>query len=147
MKVRDIMTPDPEVLTPEHRVSDAAKVMAYLEVGIVPVVQDSTDRRLRGVITDRDIAVRHVAERHQADCAVSAHMSEATVTAGPDEDIHDVLRRMRSARVRRVPVVEGAGRVVGIVAQADLAVKLGPSEPEELEKTVERISEPAAPDR
>lgn len=147
MKVREIMTPNPEVVMPDHLVSDAAKIMAYLDVGIVPVVDDEDRRRLRGVITDRDIAVRHVAERHQEDCPVSAHMSEAKVTAGPDEDVHDVLRRMRETRVRRVPVVEGARQIIGIVAQADLAVKLGPLEPEEVEQTVERISQPAAPDR
>lgn len=147
MKVREIMTPDPEVVTPDHLVSDAAKLMAYLDVGIVPVVDDEGSRLLKGVITDRDIAVRHVAERHEEDCPVSDHMSEATVTVGPEDDVHDVLRQMREARVRRVPVVDGPGKIVGIVAQADLAVKLGPSEPEVVEETIERISEPAAPDR
>lgn len=147
MRAREIMTADPEVVTPEQPVSDAAKMMAYLDVGILPIVEDGGGGRLLGVITDRDIAIRHVGERHAEDCPVSAHMSEATVTAAPGDDIHEVLRGMKEAQVRRVPVVEAGERLVGIISQADIAVKLGPSEPEEVEETVERISEPAAPDR
>lgn len=121
--------------------------MGYLDVGIVPIVDDERTRRLQGVITDRDIAVRHVGERHDGDCPVSDHMSPASVTAALDDDAHEVLRRMKEARVRRVPVVDDDTRLLGIIAQADIAVKLGPSEPQEVEETVKQISEPAAPDR
>ncbi|MBI2186078.1 MAG: CBS domain-containing protein [Acidobacteria bacterium] len=62
MKVRDIMTPDPEVVTPEEPISRAARIMRDYDVGIVPVVGDSESRNLVGVITDRDIACRHVAD-------------------------------------------------------------------------------------
>lgn len=147
MKAREIMTRDPQVVTADDPVSRAAEIMRDIDVGIVPVVDDRSSMRLRGVITDRDIAVRHVAERHQQDCRVGDHMTGGRLdTVDPDADAHEVTERMRRDQVRRIPVVEG-DRLVGIIAQADVAVGLGPREPQEVEQTLEQISKPASPER
>lgn len=147
MQARDIMTANPGVVTPEDTVSKAAQLMRDLNVGIIPVVDDPNGMRLRGVITDRDIAVSHVAEGHGDDCRVSAHMSEDLTKAGPDDDVDDVMARMQRAQVRRIPVVEDGDRLVGIIAQADVAIDVGPGDPNAVSETVERISEPAEPRR
>lgn len=147
MQAREIMTPDPRTLTPGDTVSEAGRIMRELDVGIVPVVKDGDGGQLDGVITDRDIAVRHVAERHTDDCRISDHMSRGVATVSPDEDVDRVMERMRSEQVRRIPVVEDGGRLVGIIAQADLAVETGPEKTEAVEETVEEISEPAEPKR
>lgn len=147
MQAREIMTKDPQTLTPEATVTDAARIMRELDVGIVPVVRNGSDRQLEGVITDRDIAVRHVAEHHGNDCRVGDHMSSDIATARPDDDVDRVMERMRDAKVRRMPVVEEGGKLVGIIAQADLSVKTGPGKTEAVERMVEEISEPARPQR
>lgn len=143
MKARDIMTPNPAVVTPDAPISRAAEIMRDLDVGIVPVVDDVSSMRLEGVLTDRDIAVRCVALRHDPNCRVADHMSARNIdTARPDADIGDVIAKMEKDRVRRIPIVDEHKRLVGIIAQADLAVKLGPKEPREVEHLLERVSEP-----
>lgn len=146
MRARDAMTPDPRFVTLDGTVSEAASIMRDVDVGLIPVVENAESRRLEGVITDRDIAVRHVAERHGDDCRVEAHMSKDLTTVSPDDDTDDVMHHMRRHRVRRIPVVEDGSRLVGIVAQADLVVKLGSDGTAEVEETIEAISESAEPD-
>ncbi len=148
MKARELMTENPECLTEEDTVQKAAQRMRELDVGLMPVVDDASSRRLRGVITDRDIATRHVAEGHDTgECRVGNEMTKGnlyTVTA--DDDTKTVMERMKAGQVRRVPVMED-DRIIGIIAQADLAVEMPDSAAEEVERTVEKISEPAKPDR
>ncbi len=141
MKARDVMTPNPDVVTPDEPVTRAAEVMRDRNVGIVPVVEDRSSMKLCGVITDRDIAVRHVAQGHPNSCRVKDEVSkERLSTVRPDTDVKDVMDVMKREQVRRVPVVEGDNRLVGIIAQADIAER-GPSEME-VGKVVEKISEP-----
>lgn len=147
MKIRELMTRDPDVLTPEATVGEAARLMRKLDVGIIPVVDDPATNRLQGVITDRDITIRHVAEDHAEDCPVSDHMTVEVRTVPSEESHHGVMRAMRSAKVRRVPVVDEEGRLVGIVSQADLAVDTGPQERDEVKETLEAVSQPARPER
>jgi CBS domain-containing protein len=147
MRARDIMTPDPQTLTASDSLRRAAELMRELDVGIIPVVDNAESRRIRGVITDRDIAVRHVAEGHNDGCTVGDHMTTSATKVAPDDDVDEVMRRMQRDQIRRVPVVEDGDRLVGIIAQADLAVKVGNRKAEEVEATVEKISEPARPDR
>ena len=143
MKARELMTPDPRVLTGDTPVSDAARLMRDLNVGMIPVVDDLAHMHPRGVITDRDIVVRHVAERHAHDCRVDEHMSTGHLdTVAPDADVSELMALMEGQQVRRILVVEG-GRLVGIVAQADLALKEGRIEPLRVEKVLERVSAPA----
>lgn len=145
MLAREIMTENVESVTPQDDLARAARIMRDRDVGIVPVVEANDGHRLIGVITDRDIAVRHVAEGHGPDCRVEEAMSRKDLAvARPDDDVDNVMRQMRDRQVRRIPVVEN-GRLIGIIAQADLAVDY--SQDSEVGRTVERISEPAQPHR
>ena len=148
MKARELMTENPQCVTESDTVQRAAQVMRELNVGLVPVVDDANSRTLRGVITDRDITMRHVAEGHDTGrCKVGEEMTRDDLhTVTPDDSEDTVMSRMKAGRVRRVPVVEN-NRVVGIIAQADLAVETPESEADEVERTVEQISEPAQPER
>ena len=148
MKARELMTQNPECVTEQDTVQRAARLMRELNVGLLPVVDDAGSRRLRGVITDRDIAVRHVAEGHDPEkYRVGDEMTrDRLYTATPDDELDTVMSRMKDGQVRRVPVVEDE-RVVGIIAQADLSVETPDTEAEEVERTLEKISEPARPER
>ncbi len=139
MKARELMTKDPVVVTPEEPVTRAAQIMRDENVGAVPVVDDRGSMRLRGVITDRDIAVRHVAEAHSSNCRVSDELTAGPLkTVTPETDADEVMELMKREQVRRVPVVQGE-RLVGIIAQADIAHGENPNA---VGKVVERISEP-----
>jgi CBS domain-containing protein len=117
-QIRDVMTANPTTCEPNATVVDAAKVMALEDVGSVPIVEGS---RLVGLVTDRDIIVRTVAEgRDVSTTTVKDVASKDLVTVAPDEDLDRALQLMAQHQVRRIPVVEG-DRVVGIVAQADVA--------------------------
>jgi CBS domain-containing protein len=149
-RAADIMTENPEAVTPDVTLSDAAQKMRDLDVGIIPVVDTLDNRRLRGVITDRDIAIRGVAEGRDGTAVVSDCMTDEVETVNKNDSIQDVMRIMRNEQVRRVPVTDREGRLVGIVAQADLAVDYaGADRDREMEvgETLERISEPAHPNR
>ena len=138
MKVQDVMTPNPRSVSATTSVREAAQIMKTENVGFVPVVDES--RRLLGVITDRDIAIRLVADGRDANSAVRDVMSGGKIaTLKPDEDIDRAMQTMASEKVRRVPVVDERGSVVGVVAQADIVRK---ANDRKAEQTVERISEP-----
>lgn len=144
MQARDIMTAEPVFVTPDEPIARAAALMREHDVGIVPVVHDHADRRLEGVITDRDITIRCVAERHDGACRVRDHMTvDRLDTVRPDADLSDVLARMERDQVRRIPVVDERQRLLGIVAQADVATRYGAAHPREVEALLERISAPA----
>ena len=140
MKAREIMTSKLECVTPQDSVSEAARIMRDRDVGIVPVVDDRSTNRLAGVITDRDITVRCIAEGRDGSCTVSEVMSSDIITARPDDDVNRIMERMGADQVRRVPVVDDDNRIVGIIAQADIALE-GPSD-RKVGEVVERISEP-----
>lgn len=141
MKARDIMTQNPDFVTPDERLTRAAQIMRDRDVGSVPVLDSGDSKRLEGVITDRDIAIRHVADEHGNDCVVEHHMSaDALRTVAPDDDVDKVLETMKQSQVRRVPVVESGNRLVGIIAQADVA-REGIHE-QEVSRVVEQVSEP-----
>ncbi|HEX6534597.1 MAG TPA: CBS domain-containing protein [Gemmatimonadaceae bacterium] len=143
MRASDIMTPNPRAVTPGDTTRTAAGVMRDLDVGAVPVVADLASMRLEGVLTDRDIAVRCVAAGHHDRCRVEEHMTSGPLaTVHPDDDVADVLALMERERVRRVPVVTDGTRLTGIIAQADIAMRLGPNEPRVVEQLLERVSEP-----
>ena len=119
-QVNAIMTPAPIAIRPGQRVTDAARTMRGHGIGTVLVVEDSA---LVGIITDRDIVVRTIAEgRDPAAMAADEICSRDLVTVRPDEDAEAVVARMRERGVRRVPVVS-EGSPVGIVSIGDLAVE------------------------
>ena len=122
MKAHEIMTSKPEVVTPQDPISRAAQIMRDKDVGLVPVVRDISSMMLEGVITDRDVAVRHVADCHTSDCSVASHMSREHISAvDQSDDVQTVMATMERAEVRRVPVTDKNGKLVGIIAQADIA--------------------------
>jgi CBS domain-containing protein len=144
MLARDAMTANPVVVTPEESIGRAAEIMRDFDVGVVPVVADRLSLRLVGMLTDRDAAVRCLAAHHTGACRVRDHMTTGTlVTADPGDSLEVLVARMERAQVRRVPVVQPDGRLLGIVAQADIAMRLGPESPAAIEELLERISEPA----
>jgi CBS domain-containing protein len=138
------MTRNPATVTPETPVSDAARIMKEEDVGIVPVVERvggaETRGRLVGVITDRDIAIRHVAEGRSGDAPVRDVMSGGVKTCGPNDSVDAVMELMGREQVRRVPIVDERGSLVGVVSQADLARKA--DDPLRVERAVEEISQP-----
>ncbi|MBX6330338.1 MAG: CBS domain-containing protein [Gemmatimonadaceae bacterium] len=143
MKAKEIMTPDPVTVTPSDTIARAAELMQSYGIGMVPVIDGAAKQRVEGVITDRDITVRCVAEHHGTDCHVADHMTSAKLaTVRPDDDISAVMDKMEREQVRRVLVVDERGMLAGVIAQADLATKLGPKEPARVEHVLERISAP-----
>jgi CBS domain-containing protein len=117
--VRDAMTENPRTLTPDSTIVEAARAMRDEDAGIMPVVDND---RLAGVITDRDIAVRVVAEgRDPNSTSARDAMSDRVVTVDPAQDLDEAMRLMGEHQVRRLPVCEEDGRLVGMLAQADVA--------------------------
>lgn len=142
MKAQEIMTKDPSCVTPNATVREAARVMKEENVGIVPVVQSDSDRKLIGVVTDRDIAIRCIAEGRDGTCRVSDVMSADDLqTCNQTDEVDEVMNAMRKEQVRRIPIVDERGTLVGIVAQADVARK-GHDEGR-LSDTVQGISRPS----
>ena len=139
----DVMTMDPTCCLASDPVARAAEIMKTEDVGSVPVVADETTKHLVGILTDRDIVLQIVAEGKDAmTVAVEEAMTRNPVTCKPEEDIQNAFDRMSQHQVRRIPVVDGRDRVVGIIAQADLATRLDRAE--KFEKAVENISQPTA---
>jgi CBS domain-containing protein len=119
-QIRDVMTSNPTTCEPRASVVDAAKVMAQEDVGSIPTVEGD---RLVGVVTDRDIVIRVVAEgREPQSVTVGDVASRDLVTVSPDDDLDRALELMAENQVRRLPVVEG-DKLVGIVAQRDVALQ------------------------
>jgi len=137
---RDIMTDSPAVCTPESRAEDAARMMQDNDCGSLPVVESRDSMKLVGMVTDRDLTLRVLGRGMDANTPVREAMTKNVSSVKLDDDLNDVERVMTGQQVRRVPVVDGQGRVVGIVAQADLARELGSSK--EVGRVVEKISQP-----
>jgi CBS domain-containing protein len=117
--IREVMTADPRTVEAGATVADAAREMRDGDVGAVVVVENGT---VAGIVTDRDIAVRVVAEgRDPEQVKVTEVASRDVVTLDPQQDLDEALRLMARHQVRRLPVVEEDGRLVGVVAQADVA--------------------------
>ena len=118
MKIRDVMTRSVETVRPDQSAQEAASFMLRAEAGSIPVCEED---RVIGMITDRDIAVRGVAEGRGPDCSVRDLMSEQVICAREDDSIEDVAQQMSQAQVRRLPVVDDQERLVGIVSLGDLS--------------------------
>jgi CBS domain-containing protein len=141
MQVRDVMTKDPSCVTAAATIREAAQVMQRENVGIIPVIEENQSKRLLGVVTDRDIAIRAVAEGRDAATRVSEVMSTNRIkTCTPNDSVDDAMTAMASEQVRRIPIVDERGTLVGIVAQADIVRKT--RDGSGAERTVREISEP-----
>ena len=139
--VRDAMTPNVRSAAPTDSLADAAQTMKQEDVGSLPVVEDD---RLIGILTDRDIVLRAVAERVDPQSInVGEVASRDLVTVEPEQDLDEALALMARDRVRRLPVVED-GRLVGMLAQADVAIV---AEEKKAGEMVEEISQPSSTER
>lgn len=134
--IKDVMSSDPCTIDADKPVAYAAKMMRDEDVGLAPIVEGD---KLIGMLTDRDIAIRVVAEGRDPDqVTVREVASKQVVTIDPQQDLDEALRIMAKHQVRRLPVVEEDGRLVGVVAQADVARKGDDSETGQL---VQEISQ------
>jgi CBS domain-containing protein len=141
MKVKEIMTRSPSVCTPETPLQDVATTMVGSDCGAVPVVRSQGTGDLVGIITDRDIVVRAVAEsRNPLTLTASSCMTSPAITIREEDSLDDCMELMESKKIRRVPVVDASGALTGIVAQADVARNASRQEAGEL---VRDVSAPA----
>jgi CBS domain-containing protein len=142
MNCRDVMTPYPACSLPDDSVAEAARLMKLEDVGVIPVVNDHDDRRLVGMLTDRDLATRVVAEaRNPATTRVGDVMTTDVVVCRATDLYQEALQAMAVNQVRRIPVVDDEHRLLGIIAQADVATRI--AQPSTTGTLVEAISEPA----
>ena len=136
MKVSKIMSRDVTLLNPQQTICVAASLMAEIDAGALPVGEND---RLVGMITDRDIVIRAVAQGRSADTKVADVMSKEVLYCFDTDNIDDVARNMGKARVRRLPVVNRDKRLVGIVSLGDLARN---DDATNIGQTVTRVSTP-----
>ena len=136
---RDVMTPDPACCTPNTTLDEVAKLMAHNDCGEIPVL-DTADQPI-GVITDRDIVCRVVAEgKNPSAYTVEHYMTQPVVTVRADASLDEVVSTMEKHQIRRVPVVDDRGCCAGIIAQADIAWTGGERDVAELVREVSRDS-------
>jgi CBS domain-containing protein len=121
MNIRDVMTPNPQSVTPDESIQHAARIMRDADTGVVPVVENG---RAIGLVTDRDIVIRAVADGGAMNRPIREICTGALVSATPDMSTREAAQLMSDHQVRRLPVVEN-DRLVGIVSIGDLAVKEG----------------------
>lgn len=122
-RVSELMTPHPTVVEVTDTLRAVAQTMATQDVGALVVAEEGA---VVGIVTDRDLVVRGLAEGIGLDAPVGQLATGEPYTVGPDDDVADVVRIMREKAVRRVPVVEG-GDAVGVLSIGDLAVELDPT--------------------
>ena len=142
MKAQDIMAKNPRCVTPRTTVQEAARLMKSEDVGALPVIGDESTGRLVGMITDRDITIRVVAEGRSLDATrVEDVMSKSSLAVAKTSDsVEDVMKVMGREQVRRIPIVDEHQKVVGVVSQADVVRKADSDS--HVERTIEKISEP-----
>ena len=141
MQVRDVMTPNPRTVHPGNTLQQAAQAMDELNVGVLPVTEGE---RLVGVLTDRDIVVRSASAGQDPKTArVAEAMTIETFSVKQDAPVLEAIRLMEEHQLRRLPILDEGGRLVGIVSLGDLAAAGTP----EAGEALETISTPAEPDR
>lgn len=140
MKVHEVMTPDPVCCIPEDSAQKVATILRDQDIGSLPVVLDQSSRKLVGVVTDRDLCCKVVAQGlDPAATRIDRIFSPQPVTCRDGENIAGCEELMQEHQIRRIPVIDGEGRCIGIVSQADLALH---EKPEKVSKIVAEISKP-----
>jgi CBS domain-containing protein len=139
MKVREIMTPEPFCCIGFESVQNVARVMKEWDVGALPVVADPRSLRVRGIVTDRDLCTALARGADPAKTPVEQVMTSDPATCQMEDDVESCAEIMRERQVRRVPVVDEHGHCIGIVAQADLALR---GKLRDVVETVVEISKP-----
>jgi CBS domain-containing protein len=143
MKIRELMSSNPVCCLPTDSAQRVARMMCDHNVGSIPVVMDQEKRQLAGVITDRDLCCSVVADgRDPKTTTIEKFMTLNPVTCREGENVENCERLMQEHQIRRIPIVDSNDHVIGIVAQADLALK---DKPERVSKTVAEISKAESP--
>jgi CBS domain-containing protein len=140
MKVKEVMTPNPTCCVPGDTAQLVAGIMCEHNVGAVPVVVDQQSRKLTGIITDRDLCCSIIAQGlDPKNTPIQQYMQQNPVACRDGDNLDGCERAMQKHQIRRIPVVDADGRCIGIVSQADVALK---EKPEKVSKTVAAISKP-----
>jgi CBS domain-containing protein len=140
MNCNEVMTKDPVCCLPNDSVAKAAELMKSENVGSIPVIENEQSQKLVGIVTDRDLALKIVAEALDAKATkVETVMTHDVVTCFAGDDLQKALDAMAEHQLRRIPVVDDNDRIVGIIAQADVATRV--DEPERTAEMVKEISQ------
>lgn len=136
-KCNEVMTNNPVCCLPNDSVAKAAGLMKSQDIGSIPVIENEQTQKLVGIVTDRDLALKVVAEgRDPKTTKVEAVMTHNVVTCRADDDLQKALDAMAEHQLRRIPVVNNDNKIVGIIAQADVATRV-----DQPEKTAEMVKE------
>lgn len=141
-KCRDIMTKDPFCCVSTDTTAQAARLMKRHDIGVLPVVEDRIRKKVLGVVTDRDLALKVVARGLEpAVIAVKSVMSKPVISCSPDDEYEKAIELMEEHRIRRILVTDHSERAVGVIAESDIALRL-----HDLTKTGELVSAVTQPD-
>ncbi|HEY2866319.1 MAG TPA: CBS domain-containing protein [Pyrinomonadaceae bacterium] len=141
MKVNDVMTENPSCCNPDTGLHDVAKLMVESDCGCIPVVDGEKSKMPIGMITDRDITCRVVAQgKNPLDLTARDAMTSTVLSVNPETSLQDCLNLMEESQVRRVAVVDNDGRICGIVAQADVAMNAASEKTAEVVQQVSRAT-------
>ena len=136
-KCNEVMTKNPVCCLPNDSVAKAAELMKSGNIGSIPVIEDEQTQKLVGIVTDRDPALKIVAEGRDAkSTSVEAVMTRKVVTCLASDDLQKALDAMAEHQLRRIPVVDNDNKILGIIAQADVATRV-----DQPEKTAEMVKE------
>jgi CBS domain-containing protein len=139
-KCNEVMTKNPVCCLPNDFVAKAAKLMKSGNIGSIPVIENEQTKKLVGIVTDRDLALKIVAEGLDAKSTkVEAVMTHKVVTCRAEDDLQKALDSMSENQLRRIPVVDNDNKVLGIIAQADVATRV--NQPEKTAAVVKGISQ------
>ena len=139
-KCNEVMTKDPVCCLPNDSVAKAAELMESENIGSIPVIENEQTQRLVGIVTDRDLALKIVAEGRDAKSTkVEAVMTHTVMTCRADDDLQKALDAMAKHQLRRIPVVDNDNKILGIIAQADVATRA--DQPEKTAEMVKEISQ------
>jgi CBS domain-containing protein len=141
-KCSEVMTRDPACCLPTDSVAKAAQWMRDEKVGSIPVIENEKTKKLVGIVTDRDLALEVIANGREIKATkVADVMTQNLITFNADDDVQNAVDAMAENQLRRIPVVDADGNIVGIISQADVATRI--DKPQETAKMVKEISQPA----
>ena len=129
MKCQDVMTDNPVCCLPDDTAGQAARLMRREHVGSIPVISDDRSRSLIGIISDRDLATKVVAEsRDPNHTPIFDVMTRTIVACRGNDDLSSAIKAMREHEIRRVPIVDSEGHIIGVIAQGDVSLRVQPRE-------------------
>ena len=141
MEVREVMTTGPKCCTADTGLQEVAQMMIDNDCGCIPVVDDTQSNMPIGMITDRDITCRVVAQgQNPLDLNAGDAMTASVVSVTPETSLQDCMNLMEESQIRRIAVVDADGRICGIVSQADVAIKTDPGKTGEVVQQVSRAT-------